>query len=105
MRRHIERILAGLAAIVGWAGLALQFWLIAQAMGVADAAWRFVGFFTILANFGTALVASAVAAGSRGALAGPKAKLLAATSIAFVGLVYSLWLRSTMEPRRPAEAG
>lgn len=99
MRKQIERTLAGLAAIIGWTGLALQFWLIASAMGVADGAWRFLAFFTILANLGTALVATAVATGSSGVLARPKAKLLAATSIALVGLVYSLWLRTTWNPQ------
>ena len=98
-RRGIERTLAGLAAIFGWAGLALQFWLIVQAMGLADGTWRFIAFFTILANIGTALVATAVAADSKGALARPRAKYVAATSIALVGLVYSLWLRSSWDPQ------
>ena len=97
-RRGIERTLAGLAAIIGWAGLALQFWLIVTAMGLADGAWRFLAFFTILANIGASLVATAVATDSNGALARPKAKYVAATSIALVGLVYSLWLRSTWDP-------
>src|SRR5436190_1109150 len=99
MRKQIERTLAGLAAIIGWAGLVLQFWLIARTMGAADAAWRFLAFFTILANIGTAVVATAVAAGSTGALARPKARYVAATSIALVGLVYSLWLRTTWNPQ------
>ncbi len=99
MRRHIERVLAGLAAVIGWAGLALQFWLVASAMGLADGAWRFLGFFTLLANIGAAVVATAVASGSQGALARPKAKFVAATSIALVGLVYSLWLRTTWDPQ------
>jgi hypothetical protein len=99
MRKRIERVLAGLAATVGWAGLALQLWLIVEAMGVADGAWRFLAFFTILANIGAALVATAVASGSQGRLARPKAKFVAATSIALVGLVYSLWLRTTWDPQ------
>ena len=99
MRRRIERSLAGLAAAVGWAGLALQLWLIVDAMGLADGAWRYVAFFTILANIGTAIVATAVASGSQSALAGPRAKFVAATSIALVGLVYSLWLRTTWDPQ------
>jgi hypothetical protein len=90
--------LAGLAAIIGWAGLALQFWLIVKAMGLGDGVWRFLAFFTILANIGTALVASAIASGSTGGLARPRAKFVAATSIAFVGLVYSLWLRNSWNP-------
>ncbi len=99
MRKQIERTLAGLAAVVGWAGLALQFWLIVKAMGVADGLWRFLAFFTILANIGTAMVATAVAAGSTGVLARPRARYVAATSIALVGLVYSLWLRTTWNPQ------
>ena len=98
-RRGIERGLAALAAAIGWAGLALQLWLIIQAMGPADGAWRFLAFFTILANIGAAMVATAVASDSRGALARPKAKFVAAASIALVGLVYSLWLRTTWDPQ------
>jgi hypothetical protein len=96
-RRGIERTLAGLAAIIGWAGLALQFWLIVRTFGVAEGVWRFVAFFTILANIGVAVVASAMATGSRG-LATPKVRYAAAVSIALVGLMYSLWLRKTWDP-------
>ena len=98
-RRGVERTLAGLAAAIGWAGLALQFWLIAKAMGLTDGSWRFLAFFTILANIGTAAVATAVAAGRRDGIAGPRSKFVAATSIALVGIVYSLWLRSTWDPQ------
>ena len=98
-RRGIERTLAGLAAIIGWAGLALQFWLILQAMGFGEGLWRFIAFFTILANIGAATVATAVAVDSKGILASPKAKYVAAASIALVGLVYSLWLRNSWDPQ------
>ena len=98
-RRGIERTLAAIAAIIGWGGLALQFWLIVQAMGLAAGAWRFFAFFTILATLGSSLVATAVAIDSKGVLARPKAKYVAATSIALVGLVYSLWLRTTWDPQ------
>ena len=99
-RRGIERILAALAAIIGWAGLALQFWLVVEVMGLAGGAWRFLAFFTILATIGAALVASAVASDSTGsALARPRAKYVAATSIALVGIVYSLWLRNSWDPQ------
>lgn len=98
-RRKLERTLAGLAAAIGWAGLILQFWLIVSAMGLAEGSWRFLAFFTILANIGAAVVATAVAAGSAGALARPKARFVAATSIALVGIVYSLWLRTTWDPQ------
>ena len=97
-RRGIERTLAGLAAVIGWAGLALQFWLILRNFGVVEGVWRFVAFFTILANIGAAIVASAMATGSRG-LATPRVRYAAAVSIALVGLVYSLWLRKTWDPQ------
>ena len=97
-RRGIERALAGLAAVIGWAGLVLQFWLIARTMGVAEGAWRFIAFFTILANVFAAIVASAMATGGRG-LATPKVRYAAAVSIALVGLIYSLWLRKTWDPQ------
>lgn len=99
IRRKLERTLAGLAAAIGWAGLALQYWLIVRAMGPADGSWRFLAFFTILTNIGTAMVATAVASGRHTGLAGAKAKFAAATSIALVGIVYSLWLRSTWDPQ------
>lgn len=98
-RRGIERTLAGLAAAIGWAGLALQYWLAVEAFGIADGTWRFLAFFTTLAGIGAALVATAVAVGSNNAFAGPKAKFVAATSSALVGLVYSLWLHESWDPQ------
>jgi hypothetical protein len=98
-RRGIERTLAGLAAIIGWAGLALQFWLIAQAMGFGEGLWRFIAFFTILANIGAAIVATAVAVRGTSKWDTPRARYVAATSIALVGLVYSLWLRNSWDPQ------
>jgi hypothetical protein len=97
-RRGIERTLAGLAAIIGWAGLALQFWLVVRAMGLADGAWRFLAFFTILANIGAAAVATAVAIRGASVWDRPRTRFVAATSIALVGLVYSLWLRNSWNP-------
>ena len=88
-----------MAAAIGWVGLALQFWLIASVEGVAEGAWRFLAFFTILANIGTAIVATAMASGSSGVLARPRARYVAATSMALVGIVYSLWLRTTWDPQ------
>lgn len=98
-RQTIERTLAALAAVIGWAGLALQYWLAVQAMGLAEGTWRFLAFFTILAGIGAALVSTAVATGSKSALASPRAKFIAATAIALVGLVYSLWLDESWDPQ------
>ena len=92
------RIIAAIAALVGWAGLLLQLWLLMRNMGPANGLWRFLGFFTILANIGAASVATALAAGRMEGLGGPRARLMAATSILLVGLVYSVALRSLWNP-------
>lgn len=92
------RIIAGVAAALGWAGLALQLVLILRNLGLAEGLWRFVGFFTILTNAGAAAVASAIASGRASGLAGPRSRLMAATSILTVGIVYSLALRSLWNP-------
>jgi hypothetical protein len=92
------RLVAGIAAVVGWAALALQLKLIVDNLGLGLGVWRFFGFFTILTNIGLALVATAVALGWRSALGGPRARFLAVTSIVLVGLVYSIALRSEWNP-------
>ena len=92
------RILAGAAALAGWAGLALQLVLIVRNLGLAEGLWRFAGFFTILTNLGAAGVATAVALGRRSRFGGPRARLMAAVSILLVGIVYSLALRSLWNP-------
>jgi len=93
------RIVAGVTALIAWAGLALQLYVLIDALGAGPALWRFLGYFTLLANVGVAMVATAVAAGSSGPLAAPRARLLAASSIVLVGLVYSLALRATWDPQ------
>jgi len=92
------RIVAGAAALVGWGGLALQLLLMAKSMGLGPALWRYFGFFTILTNLGAATVAAAVTLGGTGGLAGARARLMAATSIIMVGIVYSVALRSLWSP-------
>jgi hypothetical protein len=67
-------------------------------MGAGPALWRFFGFYTILINIGAASVATAVALASRSSLAAGRARLMAATSIIMVGIVYSVALRSIWSP-------
>lgn len=90
--------IATIAALIGWAGLALQLWIMLGNMGLVPGLWRFFGFFTILTNLGAAAVATAGALGSGGPLAGARARLMAATSILMVGLVYSVALRALWNP-------
>ena len=98
MRGPAIRIIAAIAALSGWAGLVLQLWLLISAMGFLDGLWRFVGFFTILTNILAAGGATAVALGGDKGLGGARARLMAATSILMVGLVYSLALRALWSP-------
>ena len=98
------RGLAAVVAVVGWAALTLQLVLIVDKLGLGLGAWRFLGYFTILINLLAAVVATAVALGCSGRIAsfrrlgGARARLMAATSIALVGLVYSIALRSIWNP-------
>ena len=99
----MKRALAGLAALVIWAALALQLVLIVRTMaadghGTAAAVWRFLGFFTILTNIAAATLCTAIAFGHRSALTGPRSRLAVAAAIVLVGLAYSLLLRPTWSP-------
>ena len=93
------RAVAAVTAAVGWFGLMLQLILIFGNLGPALGTWRFVGYFTILANIGSASVATAIALGAQGGLASARARLMALTSIVTVGIVYSLLLRSVWDPQ------
>lgn len=96
--RRAVRLLAAAAALAGWAGLAVQFGLTLGRMDALAGLWRLVGFYTILTNIGAALVATAIALASGSALARPRARLMAATSITMVGIVYSVALRNVWNP-------
>ena len=91
------RGLAGLVALVAWAGLVVQFdasmMLAGSAVGAVLAMLRY---FTVLANLTLAIVLTGVALGRRG-FSG--ASLLGGTSLAMllVGIVYSLLLRDLIE--------
>jgi hypothetical protein len=92
------RWVAAVLAVVAWSGLVLQYVIFAERAGQALAAWRFVGFFTVLSNIGIAAIATAVAVGRRGWLTGARARLMGLTAIVTVGFVYSLLLRSLWKP-------
>jgi hypothetical protein len=92
------RIIAAVAALVGWAGLVLQLVLIVRNLGLPLGLWRFFGFFTILTNLGAAIVVTAIAGGRVRGLGGGRAQLMAATSIIMVGIVYAVALRDLWSP-------
>lgn len=93
------RIMAAIAALVAWGGLALQYVIFADQVGVGLATWRYFGFFTILSNIGIACIATGIALGRENWLTGARARLMGLTAIVTVGLVYSILLRSTWNPQ------
>lgn len=93
------RALAGLAALVSLGGLALQLGLTVQdflghGRTAAAAIWRFLAFFSILANLAVVLVGGAMALAPRSRLADPRVRMATATAITIVAIVYSVALRS-----------
>ena len=101
MAGRLTRILAALAALVAWGGLAIQYWLLVKTSGgPLPAAWLFLGYFTLLTNSWVALIATraALRPAARGGLNAPRMEYAAAVSITLVGLVYSLLLRGTWQP-------
>ena len=99
-----RRALYTLTAAVAWVALALQLALItlrltSEGASVAFAVWRFFGFFTILTNLAVAVVASAMAWWPTSNVAGPRSRLMTATAIVLVGIIYSVALRSIWDPQ------
>ena len=106
VRDKAARGLAVFSAIVGLAALSLQTYLtlgeFEKAGGIpAAAAWRLLGYFTILTNALVAVVAinAALRYERRDGLGSPRVELATATAIAMVGLVYTLLLRAAWDPQ------
>jgi len=102
-RASTARAFSILVALVAWTALCLQLALVIQKMtgegaNVADAVWRFFGFFTILVNCAVAVQATVAAIGRPSFLNSPNLRLSIAASILIVGLVYSVALRSLWQP-------
>ena len=93
------RWVAAALASVAWGGLALQYLIFADRVGLGLATWRFFGFFTVLSNIGIAGIATATALGHRNKFTRARARLLGLTAIVTVGFVYSILLRSTWNPQ------
>lgn len=96
-------LLHAVAAITAWAALALQLILLVgnfadEGRSAAAAIWRFVGFFTILANFLVAIVSSVAVLASDHALASARIRFAALITILLVGITYSLALRHVWSP-------
>jgi hypothetical protein len=98
------RIVAMLAAALGWASLAAQLYLSLEAgaasgQAAAETLLRYFSFFTIVTNILVALVLTqAVRAPGRGALGRPGTQAATAGYITVVGLIYFVVLRHTWSP-------
>jgi hypothetical protein len=96
----LSRLLA-LAAPLLWATLLLQLFLLRenihnQGGTTLLALWRFFGFFTILTNIAAAVVLIRAAINKTN---NPRLDLSVATSIAIVGIVYTIALRQLWNPQ------
>lgn len=102
---NAARAIAGAGALIGAAGLVLQYAIIQQGMasegvGALGAAWRFLAYFTILTNtFVTLVLARAAWTGGAGGLNAPRIELMALTSILFVCAVYNVLLAPRWSPQ------
>jgi hypothetical protein len=101
-----SRAVAAFGALIGLAGLVLQYILLhvdmtADGTSALDVAWRFFVYFTILTNTFVTLVMgrAALAPDARSGLNAPRVELMAVTSILFVCIVYNILLASRWDPQ------
>lgn len=102
----MSRLVAALGALIGFFGLALQYWLTVTRMGADgattfEATWRYFAYFTILTNMFVTLVMARAAwkPESLTGLNAPRVELMAVTSILFVCVVYNLLLAARWDPQ------
>lgn len=96
MRSRVTMFLALSGALTGWSALALQFVLTLNLMdSLPGGVWRFIGYFTIIANAFTAFVLTRAAMGRSTV----RTEFAAVTAMVLVGIVYSLLLRDTWNPQ------
>ena len=99
MRKRVTLFVAVCGAGLGWAALALQLALtlslIVQGGTALDGIWRYLGYFTVIANLFAALVLSLGIFSARS----PRLEFSAVTAMILVGVVYHLLLRQTWDPQ------
>ncbi|MBK8545049.1 MAG: Pr6Pr family membrane protein [Caulobacteraceae bacterium] len=100
------RPVAALGALIGFFGLALQYWLLyadmsAQGASFFEITWRYFVWFTLLTNTFVTLVMARAAwkPESLNRLNAPRVELMAVTSIMFVCIVYNLLLAPRWDPQ------
>ena len=97
MRNRMTILVAACGALLGWAALALQLVLTLTTFGgpALEGIWRYLGYFTVIANlFAAAVLTLAVLYRPR-----PRLEYTATTAMILVGVVYSLLLRESWDPR------
>ncbi len=92
---NLRTIIVFITAVVAWLGLVLQLDLTigqmaSQGATTLSAVWRFLSYFTIWSNIAVAIVATSMIFNRASAVT----RLATVTTIAFVGIVFSLALRS-----------
>lgn len=104
--KSAARGVAAIGAVLGLAGLALQYWLLhaemsANGASALDVLWRFYAYFTLLTNTFVTLVfaRAALKPESLSGLNAPRVELMAVTSIMFVCIVYNLLLAPRWDPQ------
>jgi hypothetical protein len=100
MRWKISRLVALAGASLGWAALAVQLLLSLDVMTAAGGTvlggvWRYLGYFTVIANLFATITLSLAALGRFA----PRREFAAVTAMILVGIVYSLLLRETWNPQ------
>lgn len=100
MRNRMMQISAAAGAIAGWAALLLQLALTltaihAQGGTLLGGLWRYFGYFTVIANIFAAFVLTCAALRQNWR----RGEFAAVTAMILVGMVYSLLLRETWDPR------
>lgn len=105
-RDRVNRSVAILGAVLGWAALVLQLVLLVGSIAerggsLSDGVYRFVGFFTIWGNVAAASVLSAasVRPQSLSRLNTPRVELAVVTAMVVVDATYSLVLRQIYHPQ------
>ena len=91
------RILASAIALIAWLGLAVQFSAVFEQTGLAaETLWVMLRYFTITTNLLAAVVMTGIALGKT-AFASPSFLGGLTMAMAFVGLIYVLFLRGLLE--------
>ncbi len=103
---QVARTVAAVGALIGVAGLVLQFAILHGRMTAdgatgLEATWRYFAYFTILTNVLVTLVMARAAfrPNARNAINSPRVELMAVTSILFVCATYNLLLAARWDPQ------